>query len=136
MAGRRVTFIGDAMTGQSTANGATVTQQTDTGVAGQRWQQVDVGGGYVKLVNVGSGKALDVLNRLFTDGAAIVQGTDNGGTNQQWQATAVAGGFVKLVNRNSGKILDVFEGSAADGAAIVQWTDRNATNQQWQLVPA
>ncbi|HLL65683.1 MAG TPA: RICIN domain-containing protein [Micromonosporaceae bacterium] len=122
------------VTDASAANGATVTQQTDTGAAHQRWQRVDVGGGYFKLVNVGSGKAMDVVNRLLTDGAAVVQWTDNGGTNQQWQEVAVDGGFVKVINRNSGKVLDLFEGAAADGTAIIQWIDNGRTNQHWQFV--
>jgi hypothetical protein len=121
------------VTGASTTDGATVTQQTSTGAASQRWQRVDVGGGYFKLINAGSGKAMDVFGKGLTDGVAVVQWTDNGGANQQWQAVTTDGGYAKLINRRSGKAVDVFAGAVTDGTPIVQWTDNNGTNQQWQL---
>jgi hypothetical protein len=121
------------VTGASTTDGATLTQQTSTGAASQRWQRVEVGGGYFKLINAGSGKAMDVFGKGLTDGVAVVQWTDNGGANQQWQAVTTDGGYAKLINRNSGKAVDVFGGAVTDGTPIVQWTDNNGTNQQWQL---
>jgi hypothetical protein len=121
------------VTGASTAGGATVVQQTDTGAAGQQWQLVDAGAGFTKLVNRGSGLLLDISAKSVADGAAVVQYRDTGGTNQHWQVVAT-GGYQKLVNRNSGKVLDVFGASAADSTPLVQWTDNGGANQQWSLV--
>jgi sucrose-6-phosphate hydrolase SacC (GH32 family) len=120
------------VSGGSTADGAAIVQQADTGAASQRWQVVDSGGGYVKLVNRNSGKVLDVNARSTADGAAVIQYRDNGGTNQSWQLVT-SGGYTKLVNRNSGKVLDVYQRSTADGAAVMQWTDNGGANQQWTL---
>jgi alpha-L-fucosidase 2 len=74
--------------GGSTADGATIVQQTDTGAAGQRWRIADAGGGYVKVVNRNSGKVLDVNAASTADGAAVIQWTDHGGANQQWTMPA------------------------------------------------
>jgi hypothetical protein len=121
--------------GGSTADGATIVQQTDTGAASQRWQIVDAGAGYVKVVNRNSGKVLDVNGASTADGASIIQWTDHGGANQQWQLVS-SNGYTKLVNRNSGKVLDVNGASTADGASIIQWTDHGGANQQWTLPTA
>jgi hypothetical protein len=84
-----------------------------------------------KLINVNSGKALDVNNNSTADGATVIQWTDNGGTNQQWILTNLSGMNYKLINVNSGKALDVNNNSTADGAAVIQWTDNGGANQQW-----
>ncbi len=91
-------------------------------------------GNYYKLVNVHSGKLLDVSGGSTTDGGAIIQWTDNGGTNQQWALTPSTGGSYRLFNRNSGKDLDVAAASTSDGGAVDQWTDNGGANQQWNLV--
>jgi hypothetical protein len=54
----------------------------------QRWELVDVGGGYYKIKNVKSGKVLDVTGGSTAEGALVVQWTDNGGQNQQWQVVS------------------------------------------------
>jgi lysophospholipase L1-like esterase len=120
-----------APTGGSAADGAAVVQQTDTGSASQRWDVVDVGGGYVTLVNRASGKLLDVTGRSTADGAAVVQYRDTGGTNQQWRLVDAGNGYVTLVSRNSGKVLDVSGRSTAEGAPVIQWSGNGGTNQQW-----
>ncbi|WP_207916456.1 glycoside hydrolase [Micromonospora sp. KC723] len=120
------------VSGASTADGAPIVQQSDTGAASQQWQVVDAGGGYVKLVNRNSGKVLDVDARSTADGATVIQYSDNGGANQHWQRVS-SGDYVKLVNRHSGKVLDVYQRSTADGAAVVQWSDNGGSNQQWSL---
>ncbi len=88
---------------------------------------------HYKLVNVNSGKDLDVTAASTADGAKVVQWTDHSATNQQWNIIAVGSSY-KLVNVNSGKDLDVTAASTADGAVVVQWTDHGGTNQQWNIV--
>ena len=48
-------------------------------------------GGYVRLINRHSGKAVEVQGASTADGANIVQYADWGGTNQQWQLVRVGG---------------------------------------------
>jgi lysophospholipase L1-like esterase len=119
-----------AVSASSTADGAAVVQQTDTGATSQRWDVVDAENGYVKLVNRNSGKLLDVSGRSTADGGAVTQYRDTGGTNQHWQLVS-SDGYSKLVNRNSGKVLEVNARSTAEGSSIVQWTDNGGTNQEW-----
>ncbi len=86
-----------------------------------------------KLLNVHSGKALDVVGGSTADGAAVDQWGDNGGANQQWELVSVSGGYFKIISVNSGKALDVFNASTSDGGNIDQWTDNGGANQQWSL---
>ena len=89
---------------------------------------------HYKLVNLNSGKDLDVNQASTADGGAVVQWTDNGGNNQKWNLVPATGGYYKLVNVNSGKDLDVNQASTADGGAVVQWTDNGGANQRWMIV--
>ena len=95
--------------------------------AGQRWRQVP-GDGAVTLVNVASGKCLDVNNRSTDDGAQVQEWTCNGGPNQQWRLQpAPTAGAVLLVSVNSGKCVD-----ASGGTAVQQPCD-GRDSQQWVL---
>jgi len=89
--------------------------------------------GHYKLVNVNSGKNLDVTGASTADSAQVIQWHDTGGTNQQWNIVAVGSAY-KLVNVNSGKNLDVTGASTADSAQVIQWHDTGGTNQQWNIV--
>ena len=68
---------------------------------------VSSGGGFYRLLNLHSGKVLDVLGRSTANGADVVQWADLNGTNQQWHLID-GGGFMNLLNRNSGQALEVF----------------------------
>ncbi|GIG61832.1 galactosylceramidase [Longispora fulva] len=120
------------VTGNSAADGALITQSTDTGATGQLWR-IATTGGYSVLTNVGSGKVLDVPGFSTTAGTQLNQWTANGGANQQWTLTT-SGGYTTLTNRNSSMLADVSGGSMADGAQVLQWTSNNGANQQWTLV--
>ncbi|HLL64176.1 MAG TPA: RICIN domain-containing protein [Micromonosporaceae bacterium] len=126
---------GQALTvgGGSTADGASVVQETRTDSPAQQWRFVATTDGHYKLLNRGSGKALDVFNRSVLDLGQVSQWTDNGGDNQQWRLVDVAGGYVQIVARHSGKALDVFEARTTSGTNVVQFTPSTGANQQWTL---
>ncbi|GLZ29331.1 hypothetical protein Lesp02_15210 [Lentzea sp. NBRC 105346] len=64
-------------------DGASVIQSSDRGTPNQRWRVADAGGGYLKLVNVRSGKVMAV--RRNPDGStAVVPQTDTGDHSQHW----------------------------------------------------
>ncbi len=88
------------------------------------------------VVNVNSGKALDLYNWVTTDGGEFRQWTRHDGANQQFQLVSSGNGYYRLKNRHSGKVVDVWNFSKADGAAVNQFSDGNGANQQWQLVGA
>jgi len=95
---------------------------------------VSSGGGYYRLINVGSGKALDVYGFSTQNGGNVVQWQDLNGHNQQWQFIDNGNGTYDVKNRHSGLLLEVYQASTADGANVVQWQDLNGANQQWRLV--
>ncbi|MEU3891564.1 RICIN domain-containing protein [Streptomyces sp. NPDC029041] len=89
-----------------------------------------------KLLNKGSGKAVDVSAASKNDGANVIQWTDSGGPNQNWRFVPVGDGSYEIVSRNSALLLSVSGGVTTDGASIVQSTDNNAASQRWTLVAA
>ncbi|GLZ29053.1 galactosylceramidase [Lentzea sp. NBRC 105346] len=111
----------------SADEGAVIVQQTDSGSANQRWRLVQ-SGGYVQLVNVGTGRALDVPGFSTTQGTQLVQWTVNPGANQQWTFSGNT-----LTNRHSGMLADVSGASTAENAPVIQWPSNGGANQQWEL---
>ncbi|GAB1818827.1 endo-1,4-beta-xylanase [Herbidospora sp. RD11066] len=119
--------------GQSTADGARITQWSRNNGTNQQWQFVSSGSGWYRLKSRLSGKVVDVSGASTANGGAVIQWTDGNGTNQQWRV-ADSGGYARFINRNSSKALEVQGASTADGANVVQYDDWGGTNQQWQLV--
>ena len=80
-----------APSGTGTVNGEKVQQRT-CGTGNEfKWTVTSIGGGFYKIVNVNSGKALDVEN-VSTANGALIQVYDivgNGGLNQNWSFTQV-----------------------------------------------
>jgi len=127
------------VTGGSTADGATIVQNTDSGDLDQQWRLVDAGSGYYNIVDVNSGKALDDPGGSTTDGTQMQQYTisGTGNANQQWQIVSVGSGYYTVLNRTSGRGLDLSGGSLANSTAIQQYTVTGNGNygQNWQFIP-
>src|SRR5262252_6249120 len=70
------------------------------------------------LVNINSGKALDVPAFSTLPGTLIDQWSFNGGTNQQWDLVPYIGGHYVIMNTNSGQVLDVPYASTSPGTLI------------------
>jgi len=121
--------------GGSTADGAGIVQNTDTGAGTQQWQLTGDGSGYLTVVNQGSGKVLEVPGGSSTAGTQLDQRTATGGTDQQWSVSTGADGYLTVTSRASGQLADVEGGSTADGARVVQWPATGGANQRWALVP-
>ncbi|MEQ8818839.1 MAG: RICIN domain-containing protein [Sumerlaeia bacterium] len=119
----------------STANGANVEQWSNTGSDFQKWDVVEVSGGYYRITNVGSGKSLDVSAVSTANGANVQQWDYVGGGNQEWALADVGSGYVSIRARHSNKALDVSGISTANGGNIHQWDYLSGQNQQWKLVP-
>lgn len=96
----------------------------------QQWVPTAVGSNY-QLVNVNSGKCLEIPGGSTAEGATADQWTCDGGTHQLWTRTSVIGGYVTFTNVHSGKCLQVAGASTANGAALNQSTCNTGTNQQW-----
>lgn len=85
-----------------------------------------------RIVNVQSGKLLEVFSAATNDGAPIGQWGPTGNPTQVWTLTPASGGYI-LVNRNSGKLLEIPNASTADGTDAVQWGPTGHATQRWNL---
>jgi hypothetical protein len=76
------------VTGRSTVNGTAIQQWTCNGGTNQEWfprvVQNNPAATIYNLINLNSGKCLDVRGRSTANGAIVQQWTCNGGTNQNW----------------------------------------------------
>ena len=102
----------------------------------QQFTLQTVPGGYHAIINVNSGKCLDVAAYVMTAGARVQQYTCNGGANQNWIIADGGGGTYRFVARHSGKVLEVTGGGTADGTVVSQNDWKSAANQQFKLKPA
>lgn len=95
----------------------------------------------VRLVNVNSGKCLEIVNSGTAVYDVANQWTchrDNnppsGGTNQEWLRTQVGANVYELANAYSGMCLNVTGVSASDLARIDQNNCTHQSQQRWQFV--
>jgi Domain of unknown function (DUF5127)/Domain of unknown function (DUF4965)/Domain of unknown function (DUF1793)/Ricin-type beta-trefoil lectin domain-like/Domain of unknown function (DUF4964)/TAT (twin-arginine translocation) pathway signal sequence len=123
-----------AVTDQSLADSANVTQYSDNGTNDHLWTVVDNGDGTVKIYNRNSGKLLAVNNQSTADGALVQQYNDNGTQDHLWKFVDNGDGYMKIVNVHSNKVLAVDQASTADSAQVTQYTDNGTSDHLWRLV--
>lgn len=87
-----------------------------------------------QLLNVKSGKALDVEGAGADDSADIIQSAPSDADNQAWSFNYDGAGFFHITNVKSKKVIDVPDASSADGIELVQWESNDGDNQAWLLV--
>jgi len=86
----------------------------------------------VKIINVGSGKVLDVPGSSLKAGVQIQQFHNNDGANQHWGLLPdPSTGAYKIFSVASGLYLDVRGASTANHAAVQQNTNIQANSQLW-----
>ncbi|HEX4703403.1 MAG TPA: RICIN domain-containing protein [Pseudonocardiaceae bacterium] len=115
-------------------DGVAIVQNPSSGVTSQQWQLVGDDNGGDTLLNVASGKTLDVPGSSTSAGTALDQAAGTGGANQQWAIHRNADGFYAVTNLHSNLAADVGSGSTAAGAPVIQWTATGGANQEWSLV--
>lgn len=126
------------VSGASTSDGAQIVESANNDGLDQQWSVDSAGNGYVNLVNVNSGMALDDTNGSTSNGTAMQQWsiTGTGNSNQQWQLTPLGNGYYTITNQTSGLVLDLTNGNTSDGTLIQQWAAYTGdANQQWEFVP-
>ncbi|MEV7771707.1 RICIN domain-containing protein [Kitasatospora sp. NPDC086791] len=82
------------------------------------------------VVNLNSGKCLEIADWRTDDGAPARQWDCTGGANQRWDFK-LANGIMMLVNHNSGKCLEIADWRTDDGAPARQWDCTGGWNQGW-----
>jgi hypothetical protein len=110
----------------STADGAAVEQRTYSGALSQNWQILYVSSGNYKVINVASGKALDV------SGSQVVQATYTGSTGQMLPIRYIKNyaGYANLVlstSNTSGYCVS----SNSDGALVTLGTNLSTNYGRW-----
>lgn len=86
----------------STGDGVKVQQKTCATTNDFKWTVTSLGSGYYKIINLNSGKSLDVEGVSTSNGANIQVWTYGGGANQQWQLVQVETTTGKMSNTASG----------------------------------
>jgi len=104
----------------------------EIGGARAQWRLLGLGGGAYKVINRGSGLALDVNHASTLAGSDLIQYADSGADNQAWRLEPAPDGAYTLVNRHSGLVLGA-RGDGA-GAALVQQRADGGLGQEWRLV--
>lgn len=117
------------ITASSTANNAILQQHTWASGLNQKWHMVDVGNGYVRIVNQNSNKSLQIVGGGTTNGNAVEQLDWNSNATQAWLVQKQSDGTYRILNKNSSKALDT-PGSAED-QDLQQWDWSGADNQRW-----
>jgi hypothetical protein len=122
--------------GGGAPDGAAVEQDPCTSDPVQRWRVVAANGA-AALVNVASGKCLDVSAASTDDGAKVQQWSCTNGPNQQWRPQPMPGdpAGVQLVAVHSGKCLDLPAQQTGPGSALQQWSCTGGGNQRWTITP-
>ncbi|MBL4827561.1 MAG: family 43 glycosylhydrolase [Spongiibacteraceae bacterium] len=117
--------------GGSSADGASVVQNSSSGASTQQWNVNYLGDNQYSLISAGSGKALEVYNWSTEDGADIAQWTYWAGDPQRWILSDQGNGYFSVTNGFSGKSAEVFDWSTADGGNIAQWSFWGGDSQLW-----
>ena len=97
------------------------------------WKFVQVQTGYYKIVNVNSGKSLEVKYGSSSDYTNIVQGSYSDQSYEKWSLTATGAYFV-VKAKHSGKAMSVKSASISNGADVVQKGTGSYSNEQWSIV--
>ena len=115
----------------STSNGAKIHSYHHHGAAQQCWKITTDSDGYSTIINVNSGKALDVDNGTVADDKQLQQWEPNGSKAQKWKIIEVEGGYKIASAVNESYVIDLYCGSTVDGTAIQLYHDLNNNPQTW-----
>lgn len=103
----------------------------------QRWRVENAGGGYIYVINVGSGKALDVDGGIATQGTNVQQYAKNGSRAQKWVAVKQDNGTFLLYSAlGRSLVLDVAGGLTVDTTNIQLFSANFTSAQQFDFVSA
>jgi hypothetical protein len=124
------------VTSGSTADGGRIEQWDCYGGTPEQWRLDPIatvnGKQYYEVVNVNSGKCLDVPGGNTAGGVELQQWSCWGGDMQLWALFGTGTSSLTVRNLRSGLCLDDKDWGGA-GAALQQWDCNQAAVQTWQL---
>ena len=124
--------------GKSTAAGAVIQQRSYSGASNQKWTIVQVSAGKYKVVNVNSGKALDLAGSSKAQFTPLVQQSYSGASTQQWSMLSLsdqAGNYAISPAAESWWSIAPVLGGSADGLSILASGFSTTDSQKWQITP-
>lgn len=122
------------MPGASRSDGTPVQLYPWNQTGAQLYKLHQVGNGVYSMIDVVSGKAIEVAGASTANGASIRQWTSNNTSAQHW-AVLNYGGSVALVNGASGKVVDVPGGNAVVGVHPQLYGLNGTGAQRWVISP-
>jgi len=114
--------------GLSLANGGTGDLTAYTGIAHQQWRVINVGVGYFKIMNLGSGKFLQASQS--GGNYNIIQNSDDAADDQVWQISSSGQNSYYAINKACGLAPTV--PSNGNSATLEPYT--GSTSQMWSYV--
>ena len=106
----------------------TVIQYDSRGTDNQRWQIRNADSGYVYLVNLMNGQALEASGSR--ERSAVRGGPFRQADSQRWRIESGRDGSAVIASRNGG-VLDVSDGSRENGARLQIFSPNNSGAQQF-----
>lgn len=97
-----------------------------------RFQVIETGGGYYRLVNRANGLAVDGRGAT-TAGAHVGQRRWDSSPEMQWLPTDTGNGLFTLTNRATGMVLDGGGPGVRFGAQAKQWPADGSPNLLWRI---
>lgn len=115
-------------------NGVNVNSWSSNGTNWQKWQFVKTENGIYKIINVNSGKCLEVAGQDTNANGGNVQQWDYvGGNNQKWKLWLTKDNKLVFLNLATQRALNITGNTATNGANVTI-QDRNlSANQSWTL---
>ena len=121
--------------GGNNADGTRIVQTNCSATATQRFDLLPEAAGTYRLVNVSSGKSLDIADISTANGALLTQWSATNGDNQRFIVDSADGGY-RIQARHSQRCLDLKDWNTSDGGLVQQWSCGSQANQRWSFTPA
>lgn len=110
-------------------------QHTYTSDATQQWAVTNLGDTLVKIVCVGTDRALENPGSSTVAGTSLGTANFSNGLNQQWKIAPVSGGRYVIINASSNLEVNVAYSATDPGRAICQWVVGDYPNGVWNFIP-
>ncbi|WP_297053862.1 RICIN domain-containing protein [uncultured Dubosiella sp.] len=116
----------------SKTNGANIQIYSNNGTDAQLFQ-VSHSGNYVKIMNVASGKVLDVAGGVAKPNTNVQQYQWGGGRNQLWIAVSTNTGIKLISALDKNLVLDLNNGYTSNGTNVKVYTSNDSKAQRWKF---
>lgn len=123
---------------ENATESSSVKQGADKNTNLQAWRILDAGGGYSKLVSVGSndGLVLEIQDGSNLNGKDLILGSNDGSDKQLFKILNNNNGYFTIYTKISSDFscVDLEGFSVLDGANIFQWESLGGLNQLWRFM--